>query len=163
MGHAIQMWSLGAWSLTAKKNTLTENAGGILIATEIHGKGAEFSGKTFHIPTGSASYNNFEKNTFYGFAIADLNADGAAVPILNTKAIKASTGSGSDYDLNLNYWGHYMGPQGIPALVGQGVVVSPSKVTLTTFLSCIDTVFCENNAGCAKTTSLLDPKTSKCI
>jgi len=31
MGYAVNMWSVAAWSLNAKKNTLTGNAGGILI------------------------------------------------------------------------------------------------------------------------------------
>jgi hypothetical protein len=97
-----------------------------------------------------------------------VNADGAANFIKSTGEFQASTGQGSDLALNKNYWGHFQGPKGIPmvqhpTLKGLGSVVSNSKVTLTTFLSCIDSTFCETNAGCLKLTSILDTSTSKCV
>jgi len=47
---------------------------------------------------------------------------------------------------------------------GQGDVVSNSKVTLNTVLSCIDDAFCGNSAtNCGQLTSLLDPTTNACV
>lgn len=74
MGHGIAVWSThDGWTLDLKKNDITNNAGGMLIATKLNGASTALAAKTFFIPKGKSTYNNFEGNTYFGVAIADVD------------------------------------------------------------------------------------------
>jgi hypothetical protein len=84
MGHAVQIWTLESWSLTAQKNTITNNAGAILIVTDIYNHPSDFNSKSFYIPTGTVTMNDFSANSKFGVVVADMVADGAANFIKST-------------------------------------------------------------------------------
>lgn len=82
MGHGFATWSThDGWTLTLSKNNIINNAGGMLIATDLHGKSTvagastNLGAATFRIPKGSTTYNSFAGNTYFGVAIADVVQD----------------------------------------------------------------------------------------
>jgi hypothetical protein len=69
MGHALATWSTwNGWTLDLEKNNFNNNAGGVLIATDIVGKdttdgaSTDLAEATFYIPKGKSNYNSFAGN-----------------------------------------------------------------------------------------------------
>jgi hypothetical protein len=90
MGHAIATWSThDGWTLDLSKNNINNNAGGVLIATDIHGKSTtsgastNLGAATFYVPKGKANYNSFTNNKYFGFVIADVKMVDASATTMN--------------------------------------------------------------------------------
>jgi hypothetical protein len=93
-GHALQTWSIAAWTLNAENNILASITGGIYIVTGTAVNSGEFSGKLFFLPSGNTRYNSFASNTHFGIAIADQAADGTPMTDATTFRAIATTPSG---------------------------------------------------------------------
>jgi hypothetical protein len=147
------MFATKAWKVTATKNTLTGNNGGFSIVTKFAEAQADLSSATFHIPTGSVTYNDFSGNTIFGMVVADATANSKVDQFKSTGEYVASTGTGADLVATHNWWGHFLGPKGAPDnWNGRGTLAS-TKLKLHPFLSCFQTDFCVSNTDCTKTTA----------